>query len=159
MAALENIPNGNISPDISSSLDRFKLANPTAGCEIWGIYCTFIDRFTPATPHGHKILCSMVVDVPSMGLIAALNNHQNQLTDEQTHRKDSLGPSAANLCPAKSLFLVMSMVIYATATATSNNFQSTDPALVQWNRSFSRQSGAALYLCELAGEQASAFIT
>lgn len=46
----------------------------------------------------------MVVDVPRMGLIAALNNHQNQLTDEQTHRKDSF---AANLGPAKSLFRVM----------------------------------------------------
>lgn len=58
---------------------------------------------------GHKILCSMVVDVPRMGLIAALNNHQNQLTDEQTHRKDWLGAGAANLGPAKSLFRVMSV--------------------------------------------------
>lgn len=66
---------------------------------------------------------------------------------------------AANLGPAKSLFRVTSMVIYATATATSNNFQSTVSVPVQWDRSFTRQSGAELYLCELAGEQASAFIT
>lgn len=46
----------------------------------------------------------MVVDVPRMGLIAALNNHQNQLTDERTHRKDSPSVRIANLCPAKSLF-------------------------------------------------------
>lgn len=39
-----------------------------------------------------------------MGLIAALNNHQNQLTDEQTHRKDSPPVRIANLRPAKSLF-------------------------------------------------------
>lgn len=89
--------------------------------EIWGIYCTFIDRFSLAAAAWaqHKILCFMAVDVPSSGLIAALNNHQNQLTIEQTQRKDE------ELRHTNRFFSLVRSRIYADAPTSSKSQSKT----------------------------------
>lgn len=67
---------------------------------------------------------------------------------------------AANLGPAKSLFRVMPVDGNLCDSHRNLKQLSIDRLGVgAGDRSLARQSAAALYLCELAGEQASAFIT